>query len=151
MFKHFGVRTAGMLAGAVALFAGVGYAATFALTPTPLVNAEAETLVIKCDASITVEKLDQWRNPVEGGAGAGGFYAEIILLKDVAPDCLNKWFNIVITGEQGQLLATSGWFQHTGTPTNPKWDVGGVAGPGVPVSAIHDIHVAVASHPGLNP
>jgi hypothetical protein len=143
MFRHIGVRTAGILLGAVALFAIVGFAASFALAPEKVVNAEGEVLVVSCDNEMLVWKLDRWQDPVEGAPGDGGFYAWLIQLRTVNEACIGNNFNIVVTGEDGKAIATSGWFVYSGSPANVNWTLPTP----IPVKDIHDIHVAISSNP----
>jgi hypothetical protein len=136
------LRLLGLLAGAVAAFSVVGFAASFNVAPSPVVNAEGETLVTACDTDITVKKNDVWKNPTEGAVpGAGGFYVQHVQLRDIAAACEGKYFYIALTGPNGQLIAHSPAMQFAGV--NLNW----FPTESIAISQLRDIHVLMAGDP----
>lgn len=143
MFRRSKLRLIGVLAGAIAAFSVVGFAASFTINQgNNLVNAEGDTLVTSCSPDIKVDKIDKWRDPISGGPGAGGFYVErvrVVGLANYAPACSGKWFYIVLTGNQGQKLAIDGtqWGGSGNVDLN-------FAAKNIPVADLHDIHVLIS-------
>jgi hypothetical protein len=143
MLKLFSVRTVAVLAAAVALFAVVGFAASFAITPSPVINAEGETLVVSCDDEVLVHKIDQWRNTGEA-PGGGGFYVKEIQLHNVNQNhCLGIYLTVVLTGEHGEAIGHA-----TVVYNNQAIDF---SGQNVSVSDLHDIHVLWSQQPPVGP
>lgn len=136
------LRLIAVLVGAVAAFSIVGFAASFALAPDPVVNAEGKTLVVSCDNEFLVYKLDRWQDPAEGKPG--GFYAWLIQLRTVNSACIGMRFDIVVTGANGQAIANSGWVVYEGPAgANINWTLPAP----IPVKDIYDIHVAISGNP----
>jgi len=136
------LRLMAVLVGAIAAFSVVGFAASFQVNEgQSTVNAEGETLVVSCDTGLIVWKADKWVNPVEGGPGAGGFFVKWIQIRGIDAACAGKYFTIVVTGANGQMIATSNWVQYTSG--NITW----TPAQNIAVADIHDIHVAIAGNP----
>ena len=139
MLKLLSVRTAAILAVAVALFAVVGFAASFAINNGHnIVNAEGETLVIDCneDGLVTVHKIDEWRDPV-GDEGAhpdtAGFYVKNIQLHSIQGCANGLWATVVLTDVNGaKIAAISQQLPAT------LFDF---SGSNVPIWKLYDIHV----------
>jgi hypothetical protein len=135
---------AGVLVVAIALFAVVGFAASFAINngEDPIINAEGEVLVEECSPRVNVEKEDVWRNPAEGGPGAGGFYVRFVNVEvgpDFAAACDGLHVYIVLTGENGESLA----IRHD--TFGPLGKAGGNFGPAnIRIADLHDIHVLIS-------
>jgi hypothetical protein len=141
MFKLFGVRTAGVLVVAVALFAVVGFAASFAINGGDnIVNAEGETLVESCTPRVQVSKEDVWRNPTE--EAHGGYYVRFVNLQvgnDFLAECDGLHVYIVLTDEDGNALA----IRHD--TFGPLGKAGGNFGPeNIRIADLHDIHVLIS-------
>lgn len=147
MLRRSKLRLIGVLAGAIAAFSVVGFAASFNLMGSatgPLVNAEGETLVVSCDNEIKVSKTDKWRDPAANGVpGAGAFYVDKIQLIQIDAACGQMWVYVVLTGANGQKLAIQG-VQLGVPPGNPQFDFSAA---NIKVADLHDIHVLVSQTP----
>ena len=117
MLKLLSFRAFVVLGVAIAMFAAVGYAASFAVSgpgggDTHVINAEGGTLVDTCTRGVTIEKSDFWKDASDGQPGHGGFYVGTVLAKtqpfnpEGGSRCDGLQMCIVLTGAHGEALAT---------------------------------------------